>query len=401
MKLIERSQYVEKIEQWLGKGLVIVLTGQRRVGKSMCLRMVADRAAKLRDNHVIYIDKEDHLFDGITSSAELNQYLDAHFKAGKHNYIFIDEVQDIREFEHSVRSWIKKPDTEVIITGSNAKMLSSDLSTQLSARYIEVPIHSLSYLEFLEFHGLADSDDALEKYLTWGALPFLPVLGLENKQQISDYLRSVYDTIVLKDVIQHEQVRNIPFLLNLGKFMGDNIGKLMSPNSIMKYMRSQGETISPQVINNYLTYYTNSFLTYRVYRYDIHGKSLLENNEKYYFEDLGIRNLLSRSGQTNDIEKRIENVVFMHLLRQGWSVLVGQLNSAEIDFVAEKEDRTLYVQASYLIADEATERREFGNLLAIPNNHPKMVVSMNPLLTEANYQGILHLHLREFLKRDL
>ena len=401
MTLKERPQYIEKIEKWLGKGLAIVLTGQRRVGKSMCLRMVADRVEKNADSHVIYIDKEDHLFDALSTSSDLNQYLEEHFAPGKHNYIFIDEVQDISEFEHSVRSWIKKPDTEVVLTGSNAKMLSSDLSTKLSARYIEIPIHALSYLEFLDFHGLTDSDDALQQYLTWGGLPFLPLLGLDNPQQLTDYLHSVYDTIVLKDVIQREQVRNIPFLLNLGKFMGDNIGKLLSPNSIMKYMRSQGESISSQLIYNYLTYYTNAFIAYRVYRYDIRGKALLENNEKYYFEDLGIRNQLSRNAQTSDIEKRIENVVYLHLLRQGWTVRVGQLNSAEIDFVAEKEGRILYVQASYLIVDEATEHREFGNLLAIPNSYPKMVVSMNPLLTEANYQGITHLHLREFLKRDL
>lgn len=399
MKLIDRPIYTERIEQWLGKGLVIVLTGQRRVGKSMCLHLIAERIAQPSSN-IIYIDKEDHEFDAITTATALNSYLEEHCLADKHNYILIDEVQDIAEWEHSIRSWIKRENTDIIITGSNAKMLASDLSTKLAARYMEIPIHALSYKEFLMFHHLEDSDASMENYLTWGGLPFLSVIGLNNKQQAIDYIRSVYDTIVLKDIIQREPIRNIPFLLNLYKFTSDNIGKLLSPNSIMKYMRAQGETVSAPVIMSYLSYFTNAYLTYRVYRYDIHGKALMENNEKYYFEDLGIRNVLVHSVPTSDIEKRMENVVYMHLIRQGWTVRVGQLRNGEIDFVAEKKDRVLYVQVTYLLMDESTEKREFGNLLAIPNNYPKMVISLNPLHTQSNYEGITHMHLREFLNND-
>jgi len=401
MKLIDRPIYTERIEQWLGKGLVIVLTGQRRVGKSMCLSLTAERVSQTPSNNVIFIDKEEHEFDAITTATALNTYLEKHYLKNKHNYILIDEVQDIAEWEHSIRSWIKRENTNIIITGSNAKMLSSDLSTKLAARYIEIPIHALSYSEFLVFHQLEDSDVSLEQYLTWGGLPFLSVIGLDNKQQATDYIRSVYDTIVLKDIIQREQIRNIPFLLNLCKFTSDNIGKLLSPNSIMKYMRSQGEMVSAPLIMSYLSYFTNAYLTYRVYRYDIHGKSLMENNEKYYFEDLGIRNALIRSIPTNDIEKRMENVVYIHLLRQGWTVRVGQLRNGEIDFVAEKGDHVLYVQVTYLMTDASTEKREFGHLLAIPDNYSKMVVSMNPIHTQSNYEGITHIHLREFLKMKL
>jgi len=399
MKLIDRPIYTERIEQWLGKGLVIVLTGQRRVGKSMCLHLIAERIAHPSSN-IIYIDKEDHEFDAITTATALNSYLEEHCLADKHNYILIDEVQDIAEWEHSIRSWIKRENTDIIITGSNAKMLASDLSTKLAARYMEIPIHALSYKEFLMFHHLEDSDASMENYLTWGGLPFLSVIGLNNKQQAIDYIRSVYDTIVLKDIIQREPIRNIPFLLNLYKFTSDNIGKLLSPNSIMKYMRAQGETVSAPVIMSYLSYFTNAYLTYRVYRYDIHGKALMENNEKYYFEDLGIRNVLVHSVPTSDIEKRMENVVYLHLIRQGWTVRVGQLRNREIDFVAEKKDRVLYVQVTYLLMDESTEKREFGYLLAIPNNYPKMVISLNPLHTQSNYEGITHMHLREFLNND-
>ena len=363
----------------------------------MCLRLLAQEKQTDANANIIYIDKEDAAFDAITTHEELNAYLSDHIAQGKHNYILIDEIQDIQGFERSLRSWIKQPETDVVVTGSNAKMLSSELSTLLAARYIEIPIHALSYTEFLYFHQLQDSDEALEKYLLWGGLPYLRLIGLEHTEQIKNYIQSVYDTVVLKDVVQREQIRNVTSFINLSRLVSDTIGKLVSPNSIMKYLRSQGENLSSAVILNYLKYLSNAYLTYRVQRYDIHGKQLLENNDKYYFEDLGIRNKLVRTRQTNDIEKRIENAVYLHLLRLGYTIQVGQLRNAEIDFVAEKGEQTIYIQVAYLIADEETEKREFGNLRAIKNNHPKMVISMNPLNTVSDVDGIKHIHLRHFL----
>lgn len=396
-ELLHREYYTQAIAQWLGKQIIIVLTGQRRVGKSMCLRLLAQEKQTDPNANIIYIDKEDAAFDAITTHEELNAYLSAHVAQGKHNYIFIDEIQDILGFERSLRSWIKQPETDVVITGSNAKMLSSELSTLLAARYIEIPIHALSYTEFLYFHQLQDSDEALEKYLLWGGLPYLRLIGLEHTEQIKNYIQSVYDTVVLKDILQREQIRNVTSFINLSRFVSDTIGKLVSPNSIMKYLRSQGENLSSVIIQNYLKYLCNAYLTYRVQRYDIHGKQLLESNDKYYFEDLGIRNKLVRTRQTNDIEKRIENAVYLHLLRLGYTVHVGQLRNAEIDFVAEKGEEIIYIQVAYLIADEETEKREFGNLQAIKNNHPKMVISMNPLNSIFDVEGIKHIHLRHFL----
>ena len=396
-ELLQREAYTQAIQQWFGKRIIIVLTGQRRVGKSMCLRLLAQEKQTDANANIIYIDKEDAAFDAITTHEELNAYLSDHIAQGKHNYILIDEIQDIQGFERSLRSWIKQPETDVVVTGSNAKMLSSELSTLLAARYIEIPIHALSYTEFLYFHQLQDSDEALEKYLLWGGLPYLRLIGLEHTEQIKNYIQSVYDTVVLKDVVQREQIRNVTSFINLSRLVSDTIGKLVSPNSIMKYLRSQGENLSSAVILNYLKYLSNAYLTYRVQRYDIHGKQLLENNDKYYFEDLGIRNKLVRTRQTNDIEKRIENAVYLHLLRLGYTIQVGQLRTAEIEFVAEKGEQTIYIQVAYLIADEETEKREFGNLRAIKNNHPKMVISMNPLNTVSDVDGIKHIHLRHFL----
>jgi len=396
-QLLHREYYTQQINQWLGKQIIIVLTGQRRVGKSMCLRLLAQEKQSESNANIIYIDKEDATFDSITTHKELNSYLSTHVSHDKHNYILIDEVQDIQGFERSLRHWIKQIDTDVVVTGSNAKMLSSELSTLLAARYIEIPIHALCYTEFLYFHQLQDNDEALEKYLLWGGLPYLRTIGLDNKEQIKNYTQSVYDTVVLKDVVQREQIRNVTSFINLSRFVSDSIGKLISPNSIIKYLRSQGENLSAVIIQNYLKYLCNAYLTYKVQRYDIHGKQLLESNDKYYFEDLGIRNKLVRTRQTNDIEKRIENIVYLHLLRLGYTVNVGQLRNAEIDFVAEKDNQTIYIQVAYLIVDEETEKREFGNLQAIKNNYQKIVVSMNPLNTISNVEGIKHIHLRYFL----
>ena len=180
MKIIERTKYQQQIQQWLGKGLIIVLTGQRRVGKSMCLQWLQQTIQQNLENNLIYIDKEDYQFAAITDADTLNAHIEKYFVANKHNYILIDEIQEIADFEQALRSWIKQPTTDVVVTGSNAKMLSSDLSTKLAARYVEVPIHSLSYTEFLQFHDLADNDDALTLYLTYGGLPYLNVLGLQN-----------------------------------------------------------------------------------------------------------------------------------------------------------------------------------------------------------------------------
>ena len=226
------------------------------------------------------------------------------------------------------------------------------------------------------------------------------IIGLEHTEQIKNYIQSVYDTVVLKDIVQREQIRNVTSFINLSRFVSDTIGKLVSPNSIMKYLRSLGENLSSVIIQNYLKYLCNAYLTYRVQRYDIHGKQLLGSNDKYYFEDLGIRNKLVRTRQTNDIEKRIENAVYLHLLRLGYTVHVGQLRNAEIDFVAEKGEETIYIQVAYLIADEETEKREFGNLQAIKNNYPKMVISMNPLNSISDVEGIKHIHLRHFLSMN-
>ncbi len=397
MEAIIRQSYIDKIEKQLGKETIIVLVGQRRVGKSYTLKMIRDRKVSDENNNIIYIDKEKREFDDIQTYQDLNNYIGQHFLPDKHNYILIDEIQDIKEFERSIRSYRTEPNTDIIITGSNARMLSNELSTLIGGRYKEIYIQSLSYNEFLEFQQLSDTDESLALYIQYGGLPGLAKIGLDE-DDAREYQTDIYHTVLLKDVIMRNQIRNVPFLENLVRFLADNTGKLISANSIAKYMKSQGEPVTSTVIINYISFLCEAYILHKVNRYDIHGKRIFETNDKFYFEDNGIRNALAGGTREGDIEKVIENIIYQHLIRLGYQVYVGQLQAGEIDFVCTKpKGERIYVQASYVIADAATREREFGNLRLIKDNYPKYVISMTPLLTRNDDEGITHLHLRKFL----
>lgn len=398
MATIRRQSYIDKIEKYLGKETIIVLVGQRRVGKSCILKMIRDDKMADSDNNVIYIDKEKWQYDAIQTYKDLNEYIERYWVNDKHNYILIDEVQDIEEFERSVRSFRTEPNTDIIITGSNARMLSNELSTLIGGRYKEIYIQSLSYNEFLEFHNLSDNDESLSLYIQYGGMPGLAKIGLEE-DDAREYQIDIYHTVLLKDVIMRNQIRNVPFLENLVRFLADNIGKLISANSIAKYMKSQGESITSSVVINYISFLCEAYILHKVNRYDIHGKRVFENNDKFYFEDNGVRNAIAGGTREGDIEKVIENIIYEHLIRLGYQVYVGQLQAGEIDFVCTKpEGQRVYVQASYIIAEQATREREFGNLRSIKDNYPKYVISMTPLLTKNDDDGITHIHLRKFLR---
>ncbi len=394
-----RQEYIDLIEKSLGKDYIIVLTGQRRVGKSYLLKMIRDKKEKEANNNIIYIDKEKREFDHIRTYQDLNDYIEQHYEKGKINYILVDEIQDISEFERTVRSYRTEPDAEVIITGSNAKMLSNELSTIIGGRYKEIHVQSLSYKEFLYFHNLTDSDESLAKYIQYGGLPGLTKIGLDE-DDAREYQRDIYHTVLLKDVIMRNKIRNVTFLENLVTFIADNVGKIISANNITKYMKSQGENITSTTVIEYIKFLTEAFIIRKVNRYDIHGKKLFETNDKYYFEDIGIRNAIVGGNREGDIEKVIENIIYQHLIQLGYTVTVGQLQAAEIDFVASKGDKRVYIQASYIIMDEKTHEREFDNLHAIKDNYPKYVISMTPLLTQRDDNGITHLNLRKFLLSD-
>ena len=381
--------------------MIIALTGQRRVGKSYIIRtLVSEIEERNPEANIVYINKEKTKYDNIRNAGDLLRYLEGKLIEGCDNYLFIDEVQDIDGFENILRSLNADEECQIVVTGSNAKMLSSELSTYLGGRYIEIHIQSLSYREFLTFHNLVDSDESLQKFLLFGGLPHLYRLGLENEDMIWEYIHNIYNTIVLKDVVQREGLRNVTLFENLMSYTSDNAGQLISATSLSKYLKSQRVDMTPLTAINYLKAASNAFIINKVPRYDIHGKRLLETNDKYYFEDIGLRNMIAGTNRSGDIEKVIENVVYLHLKNLGYKISVGTLSKGEIDFVAEKGGSPVYLQVAYLLADVSTMEREFGNLLKIQDNYPKYVISMNPMLRPTDYEGVKHLTLRQFLLSD-
>ena len=401
MDILTRQHYADILDSWIGKGNIIALVGSRRVGKSYILKDFIQRHSRDENSNIIYVDKEKKNFKSIKNKDDLDTWIEERFVPGKHNYILIDEVQEIESFEDSVCSWYSEDDTDVLITGSNSDLLSGELATRLSGRHVEIRVHPLTYMEFLQFHNLPDSDESLMTYLNYGGLPGLRTVGLDNEEQVWAYLASVFNTIMLKDIIERYDIRNIPFLNNLITFYADTTGKLTSANSISKYMKSQNEKVSSNLILLYRSFYSEAFLIDVVSRYDIHGKKIFESNEKIYWDDIGLRNLKASGGMDSYIEKVIENAVYKQLSFLGYDIKVGVLNAGEVDFVCTKSGQTIYVQASYIIAEDTTREREFGPLEKIRDNYPKYVISATPYLTQRNENGIIHLSLRKFLTEGL
>jgi predicted AAA+ superfamily ATPase len=382
---------------------MIILVGQRRVGKSFMLRQLQEwLTANVESANVLYISKELYAFSDITNATELYNYVINHLSTKERNYLLIDEVQDIKDYENALRSLQAEDRCQIIATGSNAYIFSSELSTRLAGRYVEIPIYSLTYREFLQFHNLEDTDKSLLAYLKIGGLPGLCHYDINDEIQVHDYLQAVYNTVMLRDVVSREEIRNITFIENLARFIADTTGKLVSVRNIANTMTSQGSKVSDILTATYLKYLCNAYIINAIQRYDIHGKKLFEQNNKYYFADHGLRNLLCGFNVRGSIEKIIESVIYLHLVSQGFKVTVGIFRSAEIDFVAKRGNQTIYIQATYLLGSKETIKREFGNLQAIKDNFPKYVVSMDPVSGElSEYPGIHHLHLREFLNTDL
>lgn len=398
MRPITRKLYADKVDAWIGKGQIVVLTGQRRVGKSSILKDFVERHKEDPQSNFIYINKERKAFDSLRNHEQLNAYIDEKWQENAHNYILIDEVQEIESWEKSVRSYRLEENTDIIITGSNSKMLSSELSTLIGGRYQEIYVQSLSYQEFIQFHGLTESDDTLWQYLNYGGLPGLIQVGLDDEELVWDYIKGVHHTVMLKDIVERNSIRNVAFMNTLLRYFADTIGKLSSLNNISKFMKSQGQDVAVKSIASYLNYFKDAYLLSSVERYDIHGKKLLESNEKLYFGDIGLRNLIAGGEREGDLEKLLENVVYQQLLRMGYAVSVGQLRAGEVDFVCTKFNERVYVQVAYLIASPETEEREFGCLDNIKDNYPKYVISMTPLVKRNDRQGVTHIGLREFLK---
>lgn len=394
---IPRPLYTERIKPFINKQLIKVITGQRRIGKSYILMQLADVIKEQNPlANIIYVDKERLAFSEIRKDTDLYNYVKSASQGYEYNYLFVDEVQEIENFQLCLRSLLNENICDLYCTGSNAKILSGELATHLAGRYIEFHVHSLSYGEFLQFNQLQDSQESFRQYLTFGGMPYIHNLALDENV-IFEYLRNVYSTILLKDVVIRESIRNVPFLENLIAYLVDNTGSLFSAQNISKYLKSQHVNIPTQTILNYLRALCNSFFIYKAQRAEIQGMKIFEIGEKYYFEDLGLHNAIRHFDFRKDINKVMENVVYIDLLRHGYQVYIGKSGDKEVDFIAMKNDRKIYLQIAYMLYDDATIKREFENLLGIPDNYPKYVVTMDEMQCGSNYQGIKQIHLRHFL----
>jgi predicted AAA+ superfamily ATPase len=396
-----REGYLHNISRYLENKLVKVILGQRRAGKSYLLRMIIRHLLenqKVPRQNILYINKDIAALDFIGSSPQLIETVDRYREALKPKgkvYIFLDEVQEIKEWEKAVNSYSQdyKYDYELFITGSNANLLSMELSTYLSGRYISFEVFPFSYGEYTGFNGMDRNRDSFIQYLKNGGIP--ESCHLQEPEIKKNYLMNLKDSIVLKDIVRRHNVRDVYLLEKLINFLIDSIGALFSINSVVNFLRSSGYKVNPETVGNYIKYLKESYLIHEADRYDIKGKRILSGEKKYYLNDLGFKYILSSSFDFG-VGKYLENAVYLDLRRKGFKVYTGKIRDKEIDFIAENGNIKKYIQVCYLLADERVINREFGNLEQIPDHYEKMVISMDDI-DLGNRGGIMHRKAWDFI----
>jgi len=378
----------------------------RRVGKSYFLKMIMAELIEqgIGQGEIVYIDMESLEFESLRNYEDLNQFIKK--KNGgkkpeeKVRYLFIDEIQKIEGWEKCIASLLGSGQYDIYISGSNARMLSSELATLLSGRYIEFPLYSLGFGEFLDFMGqdISGKDQQFQLYLKYGGFPALHHFDLDQ-EVVYQYISFLYNTILLKDVVKRHRLRNITLLEGITRYAFDNIGNIFSAKKISDYLKSQKLSIGVETVQNYLAYICSTYALHKVQRYDIKGKRILELHEKYYLGDIGLRHALIGFREA-DIGGMLENLVFLELKRRGYAVYIGKLGTKEIDFIATRADEKIYIQVAYLLASEQTIEREFSPLLEVKDNYPKYVLSMDTFFG-TDYEGVKRLNLVDFLVTPL
>ena len=401
--MIKRNLYLEEIKKYMNKPIIKVITGMRRSGKSMILKLIQEELENvgiIKEN-IIYMNFESLIYIDIKDFETLYKHIieKTSDKKGK-IYILLDEIQEVKGWEKAINSFLVDLDIDIYITGSNANLLSSELATYIAGRYVEIKIYPLSFQEYIDFvsennkENPLSLDEYFNQYLNFGGLPGIHIFNY-NKEEIYQYLVDVYNSILLRDVITRNNIRDIELLERVVLYIMDNIGNTFSAKSISDFLRNQGRKLSVETIYNYLKALENAFIISKVQRYDIKGKNILETQEKYYLSDLGFRH--AKLGyQSNDISGYLENIVFLELLRRKYKVNIGKQNNKEIDFVANLRDENLYLQVTYLLASEETIEREFSPLKSIKDNYSKLVLSMDNL-PESNVEGIKRKKIIDFL----
>lgn len=390
--MIERNEYLDVLKRFKDKEIIKVVTGIRRCGKSTLLEIYKKYLLNngIDEEQIISINLEDLKYNFITDYMSLYNYINDNLNSKKKNYVFIDEVQKITEFQKAVDSLYINKNVDLYITGSNANLLSSELATLLSGRYIEVKMLPLSFKEYKSFYTDLNNDDLYQKYISFGSLPFTTTLDTED--DVSIYLSSIYNDIIIKDVMVHKKITDETSLRSVANFALDNIGNLVSSNNIANTMTSAGKDINIRTVDKYLEGFVESFFLYRASRYDIKGKQYLKTGEKYYVSDLGLRYfILGR--KIGDYGHILENIVYLELIRRGYNVFIGKVDDYEIDFVAINNNGRLYVQVADSLKgkDENNTKileRELRSLKKIDDNYEKLILTSDktPL---ANEDGII------------
>lgn len=389
-----RPSYLKKLSDLLGNRLVKVVLGQRRSGKShlmRCLIYQLIQTKQIAANQILYINKELYDFNFIQHGDHLIALVKAYRQTLKPKgkiYIFIDEIQEITQWEKAVDSLSQnyQEPAEVVITGSNANLLSGELATYLGGRYVTLTIYPFGYEEYVGVIGKTRSKATLIQYLHEGGLPEL--YALPNAETKFNYIQSLLDSIVLRDIVQRNHIRDIDLLKKVIYFATDSVGSLLSISSIVKALAQKGYATNPETLGNYLHFCQNAFYLHECSRYDIRGKQILTGEKKYYLNDLAFERM-AHSGFELRTHRLLENAVYLSLLRQGYRVYVGRIGDKEIDFIAEKQKEKLYVQVAYLLPEKKVVEREFGNLLLIKDNYPKWVVSLDEVPI-GSIEGVLH-----------
>lgn len=400
--MTKRELYIEKIKPFIDKDIIKVLTGIRRSGKSVMLKLIMEelKQNKIDEKQFININFENLINRELTTADKLHEYiLKKASEIKKKCYIFLDEIQEVKDWEKCINSLRvnEEYDFDIYITGSNAKLLSGELSTYLAGRYVEFVIYPFSFKEFLETLKSIQQDvstrEAFQKYVKFGGMPFLYNLAFEEEASLQ-YLKDIYSSIILKDITQRNKIRDTDLLERVISYLIMNVENNFSATSISKFFKSENRKVSVETILNYIKAAEESFLIYRVSRDDLIGKKVLNVNEKYYIADHGMREAILGSNQ-RDINQIFENIIYLELLRKGYNVRVGKVDNLEVDFVCTKGNEKIYVQVAYLLASSETIEREFTSLEKIGDNYPKYVISMDEFDMSRN--GIKHINIIEFL----
>ena len=398
--MIKREGYMSRIRPFIGGDLIKVMTGIRRSGKSVMLELIKEELLEtgIRPSQFIAINFEDMRFSHLhTAEALHNEILKRAGEIEGKVYLFFDEIQEVAGWERCVNSLRIALDCDIYITGSNAKLLSGELATYLGGRYVEFVIYPFSFGEFLELYHTIDPGSTIQqcfqKYLLAGGMPYLANLRYEEEPS-RQYLADLFNSVQLKDIVKRYKVRDVDLLERIIAYVMANMGTTFSASSLAKFFKSEQRTVAAETILNYIKYCCDAYLFYQVKRQEVQGKQILSSNEKYYIADHGIREAVF-GGNTRDINLVLENIVYMELLRRGYTVTVGRVGEREVDFVCDKRNEKLYVQVAYLLASEDTIDREFGAYHSIKDNFPKYVVTMDEL--DMSRDGIKHRNIRDFL----